>query len=120
MSWDPERYLRFAHERALPFRHLTASLDHIEPTTVVDLGCGTGELTATLLERWPPVTVIGVDSSEEMIDRARRLAIPGRLRFELGDVSQWRASEPVDLIIANACFHWIETTGLSSIICCRS
>ena len=108
MSWDPDQYLRFASERALPFHHLVASLGRLEPATVVDLGCGTGELTANLLERWPTAKIVGIDSSEDMIDRARPRAIPGRLRFELGDLSRWQTSEPADLIIANACFQWIE------------
>jgi trans-aconitate 2-methyltransferase len=108
VNWDPDRYLRFAAERALPFHHLVASLRHLEPATVVDLGCGTGGLTATLLDRWPAAHIIGVDNSEEMIERARHEAVSGRLQFEVGDVSRWSASYAVDVMVANACFHWIE------------
>lgn len=108
MAWDPDQYLRFASERALPFRHLVAAVDRLEPSTIIDLGCGPGELTASLLERWPGARVIGIDSSEEMIGRARRRAGAGRLTFEIGDVLTWSAPEPVDLMLANACFHWID------------
>ena len=82
MLWDPDQYLRYASERALPFHHLVAAVDHLEPATIVDLGCGSGGLTATLLERWPAARIIGVDTSEEMIEHARRRA--GRRCFRSG------------------------------------
>jgi len=108
MTWDPDQYLRFESERALPFRHLVAAVDHLEPSTVIDLGCGPGELTAGPLDRWQAARVTGVDASEEMIERARGLTVTGRLDFELGNAFTWRSSEPVDLMLSNACFHWIE------------
>jgi len=108
MPWDPDQYLRFERERSLPFRHLVAAVDHLRPSTVIDLGCGPGGLTAGLLQLWPEARVTGVDASEEMIERARGLAVTGRLDFELGNAFTWRSSEPVDLMLSNACFHWIE------------
>ncbi len=85
-----------------------ATIGHLEPRTVVDLGCGPGGLTATLLERWPTAHIVGVDSSQEMIDHARRREIAGRLTFELGDAATWRAPRSVDIVFSNACFHWID------------
>jgi len=108
MIWNPDQYLRFAEQRALPFHHLVAALELLEPASVVDLGCGTGELTATLLDRWPAARVTGVDSSEEMIDRARSREVVGRLRFEAADITRWQSPEPVDLMFSNACFHWVD------------
>jgi len=108
MPWDPDQYLRFAAERGLPFRHLVAAVDHLDPRIVVDLGCGPGGLTATLLERWPAAQIVGVDASEEMIVHAQRRVVSGRLVFEIGDVLTWAAPEPVDVMLANACFHWID------------
>jgi len=108
VGWNPKRYLRYSDERALPFRHLVAAVDHIDPGTVVDLGCGPGGLTATLLEHWPAAHIVGIDTSEEMIGHARRREIAGRLTFELGDALTWRAPQPVNLILSNACFHWID------------
>ena len=108
MTWDPDRYLRFAIERSLPFHHLVAAIGELDPSVVVDLGCGPGLLTESLLERWPTAQIVGVDSSEEMIDHARRRKIQGRLRFEVADISCWRIPDPADLMISNACFHWIE------------
>lgn len=107
MTWDPDQYLRFEAERALAFHHLVAAIANTAPSFVVDLGCGSGGLTATLLRRWPAAKILGIDSSQEMIERARHHAVPGRLRFEVGDVVQWSASEPVDVMVANACLQWI-------------
>jgi trans-aconitate 2-methyltransferase len=108
MTWDPDQYLRFADERALPFRHLIAAVADADPGFVVDLGCGTGKLTASLLQRWLQAKVVGIDASEEMIGHARRLATPDLLYFEVARVERWRASEPIDLIVANASFHWVD------------
>jgi trans-aconitate 2-methyltransferase len=107
MSWDPDQYNRYSQERALPFHHLVCAVDQLEPTTVVDLGCGTGELTATLAGRWPEASIVGVDSSPEMIARAEGNEIPGRLVFECCDAATWKAPRPIDLVLSNACFHWI-------------
>lgn len=63
--WDPDQYLRYADQRALPFRHLAAAVDHLHPDVVVDLGCGPGGLTATLLDRWPTATILGIDPDLE-------------------------------------------------------
>jgi len=105
--WDAELYLRYERERARPFFDLVAAIDHPHPRAVVDLGCGPGGLTATLLGRWPEAVIWGVDSSEEMITHARRLAVIERLRFEIGDVAEWRAPGPLDVIVSNACFQWV-------------
>ena len=108
MTWDPDQYLRFGAERSLPFRHLVAAVEHLEPVSVVDLGCGPGGLTATLLERWPKAFILGLDTSTEMIAHARRRAVTGRLEFAVGDARTWSAPRPVDLVLSNACFHWID------------
>jgi trans-aconitate 2-methyltransferase len=108
MTWDPDLYLRFSEERSLPFHHLVASIGRLSPSIVIDLGCGTGHLTATLVDRWPATRVIGIDSSEQMIGRARAAADSERLRFEVGEILGWHSPQPVDLILANACFQWIE------------
>jgi trans-aconitate 2-methyltransferase len=105
--WDADQYLRYETERARPFFDLVGAVDHPHPRSVVDLGCGPGGLTATLLARWPNAVITGVDSSIEMIEHARRRAVVERLRFETADVSRWRAPGPVDVMLSNACFQWI-------------
>jgi trans-aconitate 2-methyltransferase len=105
-SWNPERYLRYADERSRPFHELLARVAAEEPRRVVDLGCGSGGLTAGLAERWPSAEVAGVDSSPEMIDAAAAYA-GARVRFELGDIATWRPADHVDVIVANAALQWI-------------
>jgi trans-aconitate 2-methyltransferase len=109
--WDPDSYQRFQRERSRPFSDLVAAVDHPGPRTVADLGCGSGALTTTLLQRWPAATIWAVDSSPEMIDRARSRPAAARLRFILADVEAWRPPAPVDVIISNACLHWIGDHG---------
>jgi trans-aconitate 2-methyltransferase len=108
MPWDPDRYLRYEGQRSLAFHHLAAVIDDFDPAVAVDLGCGTGGLTASLADRWPTARITGIDSSEEMIERARKHAVPGQLEFMVADVARWQSTEPVDLMISNACFHWID------------
>ena len=108
MLWDPDQYLGFADERALPFHHLVGAIDHLRPQRVLDIGCGPGAMTATLLTRWPSATILGIDSSAEMIEHARRRGISVRLSFERADFETWKAHEPFDLVLSNACFQWIE------------
>jgi trans-aconitate methyltransferase len=76
--------LKFAEERARPFHDLLARVRHDNPQFIADLGCGPGNLTRLLAERWPSVRVIGVDQSAEMLAKAGALAMPPRLEFGLG------------------------------------
>jgi trans-aconitate 2-methyltransferase len=105
--WNPSQYERFRDERKRPFFELLARVDAPAPTQVVDLGCGTGDLTLVLAERWPSAQVVGVDSSEEMIAEARRRPTLDRVRFELADIAAWTPSAPVAVILSNAALHWL-------------
>lgn len=105
--WDARQYERFAADRARPFHDLVARVDASKPGYVVDLGCGTGETTASLLERWPSARVTGVDSSAEMLADAGRYVVPGRLDFVRADVRTWQPAEPVDVLLSNATFQWV-------------
>jgi len=107
MKWDPEQYLRRRDERARPFHDLLARIRADDPHVVVDLGCGPGNLTRLLAQRWPDATVTGIDSSPEMVAAAAEHAIDGRLGFELGDVETWDPPEPVDVIVTNAVLQWV-------------
>lgn len=106
-SWDPALYQAYADERGRPFLDLTARIRTAAPSTVVDLGCGPGNMTATLAERWPSASVLGLDSSAEMIDTASSRAVPGRLEFRVSTIEEWSPAEPVDVIVANASLQWV-------------
>jgi trans-aconitate 2-methyltransferase len=103
--WDPNAYLRFTDERSRPFVELVARIAAPDPRVVVDVGCGPGHLTAMLAERWPGAAVVGVDSSPEMVTRAR--ADHPRVTFVEGDAGAWAPEEPVDVIVSNAALQWV-------------
>jgi trans-aconitate 2-methyltransferase len=111
--WDPGRYRQFGAERSRPFFELVGRVGADDPSFVVDLGCGPGELTAALCSRWTGADVVGVDSSAEMITAAHEVlaSLPGdarhRLRFERAGVSCWKPERPVDVIVSNALLQWV-------------
>ena len=105
-TWDPDRYLTFGDERGRPFLDLLAAVSATEVDRVVDLGSGPGNLTAMLKQRWPAAEVVGVDSSPEMVARAREAGAAG-VRFEVGDLREWRAEQPVDVLVSNATLQWV-------------
>ncbi|HSR85569.1 MAG TPA: methyltransferase domain-containing protein, partial [Streptosporangiaceae bacterium] len=97
--WDPAQYLSFADERSRPFFDLAGRIAAKSPRSVVDLGCGPGQLTASLAARWPDADVVGIDSSANMIAAAERIAATGSagqgsLSFRVEDVRDWRAQAP--------------------------
>ena len=109
-TWDPDRYLAYADERGRPFVELLARVEADDPRSVVDLGCGPGNLTRLLTARWPEASVVGIDSSAEMVARAE--AIEG-VAWEVGDVRDWARPDPlalrapVDVLVSNATLQWI-------------
>jgi trans-aconitate 2-methyltransferase len=114
MKWDPQEYLRFADERGRPFADLLARVPATAPSSVVDLGCGPGNLTSTLADRWPDADIVGVDNSTEMIQQARAQhgdngdgASRRRMTFVEADLRTWRPAEPVDVLISNATLQWV-------------
>ena len=106
-TWDPERYLTYADERGRPFVELLARVRADAPRAVVDLGCGPGNLTTLLAERWPDAAVTGLDASPEMIRRARE-ADP-RVGFDVADLRDWSAAggRDVDVLVSNATLQWV-------------
>ncbi|GAB2874075.1 methyltransferase domain-containing protein [Nocardioides pacificus] len=131
-SWDPEHYLAYADERRRPFVELVQRVVPEDPASVVDLGCGPGNLTRLLAERWPQARVRGIDSSTEMIERARWDMAQddaaevgsgeigsgeigsgeigsGEIGFEVADLRDW-LGEPgplVDVLVSNATLQWV-------------
>ena len=106
-AWDPDRYGRFAAERAQPFHDLVGLVARDRPIgRLVDLGCGTGELTAALVAELGAREATGVDTSPRMLARCAAHAGP-RLRFLRADLATWTSDGDHDVVLANASLHWV-------------
>lgn len=106
--WNPGQYEKFKSERSQPFFDLSDLVRSKNPERVIDLGCGTGELTKILHEKIGAASTVGIDSSAEMLAKAPR-DVPG-LAFERRGIEEFFAENgaPFDLIFSNAALHWIE------------
>ena len=105
-GWDPAQYARFGDHRLRPALELLARVDLTSPRLVYDLGCGAGEIARLMTERWPEATVVGSDSSAEMLEKAG--VTPSRVRWEQADVRTWRPPEAPDLLYSNAMLQWVD------------
>lgn len=109
-AWSPAQYAHFSDFRNRPFRELVTRIDAAHPKVVVDLGCGPGELTLTLAQRWPEARVVGVDSSAEMLEAARAADAAGRVEWVRASVEDWDPTEgggSVDVLVTNATLQWV-------------
>jgi len=110
-SWDPAQYAVFGDHRGRPFHDLVARVPSERPRVVVDLGCGPGDLTLTLADRWPDARVVGVDSSPEMLARARETDRAGRVEWVESAAETWdpTAHGSLDVLVTNATLQWVPT-----------
>jgi len=106
VTWDPESYLRFSDERLRPGLELLSRVPATEPEAVIDLGCGTGNITRLIATRWPQSRVVGLDSSSSMLEVAKR-SEPG-IEWVLGDITDWSAPAEYGLVFSNAALHWVD------------
>jgi trans-aconitate 2-methyltransferase len=106
-TWNAGQYLRFADERTRPSRDLAARIAVERAATVIDLGCGPGNSTAVLAERWPAAEITGLDTSGDMLGTARE-GHP-EWRWEEGDIASWAstAGRSYDLVFSNAALQWV-------------
>ncbi|MFI5012206.1 MAG: trans-aconitate 2-methyltransferase [Hyphomicrobiales bacterium] len=107
-DWDAAQYRRFEDDRTRPSRELLARVPLGNAKLAFDLGCGPGNSTELIVERFPDAEVVGIDSSATMLDDARK-RLP-TTRFEQGDLRTWMpaaASGAPDLLFANAVFQWV-------------
>jgi trans-aconitate 2-methyltransferase len=101
--WDPDIYLAFADQRARPFYDLLARVGAKRPRRVVDLGCGPGNLTLQLTQRWPDAVIEALDSSPEMVAAARERGVDATV----GDLRDWKPQRDTDVVLSNAAVQWV-------------
>ena len=105
MAWNPDQYLKFAAPRLRPAVDLLARVPLTAPGSIFDLGCGAGNVTRLLAERWPHAAVTGVDDSASMLAKAAQEN--PRIAWVQQSVAAWRAPQRTDLIYSNAALHWL-------------
>lgn len=115
-TWDPNQYLRFGDERTRPCRDLVARIALDTPARIVDLGCGPGNSTDILADRWPEASILGLDSSADMIASARDAHAsedPARRTWATGEIAAWARDESdmYDLVFSNAALQWVPDHG---------
>jgi trans-aconitate 2-methyltransferase len=101
--WNPDAYLAFADQRARPFYDLLSRVGAAQPRRVVDLGCGAGNLTAQLAQRWPGAVIEALDSSPEMVAAARERGVDATV----GDLRTWTPRRDTDVVLSNAAAQWV-------------
>jgi trans-aconitate 2-methyltransferase len=105
MTWSAAQYVKFEQERTRPVHDLVARIPNAEVLSAADIGCGPGNSTAVLSERFPQARIVGLDSSPDMIEAARN-RLPD-LAFEVADIREWRPMASYDIILANAVLQWL-------------
>jgi trans-aconitate 2-methyltransferase len=108
-TWDPAQYLRWSDHRVRPAADLIQRIPLERPAHIVDLGCGTGNVTTLLRRIWPEARMTGVDASASMLERAR--VSDGTVDWRQADIGAWSPDAPVDLLFSNAALHWLEDHG---------
>jgi trans-aconitate 2-methyltransferase len=105
MSWSATQYGKFEDERNRPILDLLAQLPNERVERAADIGCGPGNSTEFLQRKFPDASIVGMDSSENMLEAARK-RLPD-VRFDLGDIASWADPGPFDVILSNAALQWV-------------
>ena len=109
--WDANLYLKFADARMRPALDLMGRLDPANAGrpghAIYDLGCGAGNISRILAERFPGAPVVGIDSSEQMLDKARSQTVDKRVSFARGDLAHFKPDAPPSILYSNAAYQWL-------------
>ncbi|KWX21748.1 trans-aconitate methyltransferase [Mycolicibacterium wolinskyi] len=103
--WNPDTYLAFADHRGRPFYDLLSRVAAVDPRRVVDLGCGPGNLTETLRQRWPDAALEAWDNSPEMVAAAQARGVDAHT----GAIEDWVPRPDTDVVLSNAALQWVPT-----------
>jgi trans-aconitate 2-methyltransferase len=105
MTWNPTQYLKFKSERTQPSIDLVSRIALDNPKSIIDIGCGPGNSTQVLCQRWPEAEVAGLDNSEEMIKKAQ--ADFPKQKWILADAGTFNPGQKYDLVFSNATLQWL-------------
>jgi trans-aconitate 2-methyltransferase len=105
IEWDSQLYLRFEQERTQPSLDLASRIPLETPREIIDLGCGPGNSTRVLRQRWPDARIVGLDNSSKMIERARQSS--SDIEWRVADIQTWFEPDRFDLVFANASLQWV-------------
>ena len=106
-KWNPDQYERFIKDRTQPAIDLVNRLNISDPQNILDLGCGSGNSTIILKEKFPYSKVIGADNSDEMLEKARSI-YPEIEFIKLDANGDYRdLDERFDILFSNACIQWL-------------
>ncbi len=106
MSWNPEQYGKFQEERSRPFFDLLQLIQAKPNMQVIDLGCGTGQLTSELSKKIGAKEMLGVDNSPEMLHESAAYA-SDTIRFISADIAHYQPEQKFDLVFSNAALQWV-------------
>ncbi|MGH1349638.1 MAG: methyltransferase domain-containing protein [Methyloligellaceae bacterium] len=106
VTWDPNHYLSFDSHRLRPAIDLISQISVEAPRAIADLGCGPGNVTNIIQERWSDASVSGVDSSQEMLDQAKERN--AKIDWIRADLNSWKSENSFDLLFSNAALHWLD------------
>ena len=104
-DWDPNLYLKFSDQRARPAADLIAQIKLDHPEQIIDLGCGTGNSTEQLHQRWPKSQLTGLDNSDNMLAQARKNHPDWE--WVQSSIESWNQGNAYDLVFSNAALHWV-------------
>lgn len=104
-DWNPNLYMQFRSERTQPSIDLIAKIKSVEPRSIIDIGCGPGNSTKELVNRWPKAKITGLDSSSAMIKKAEQ-DYPNQ-EWIVADALDYEPASEYDIVFSNAVIQWI-------------